>query len=113
MNLVSTPFFSILLNGSPTRILNPSRGIIQGDPLSPFLFILMDGGLNKLFQYQSYRGEIHGINLHEGMDKLTHQKLVDDTMLMGHPSFQEAQAFKKSLIIFSRASALEVNSNKL
>ena len=27
MNPVSTPFFFILLNGSPTRILHPSRGI--------------------------------------------------------------------------------------
>ena len=48
MNLVSTPLFSILLTGSPTRILNPSRGIRKGDPLSPFLFILMEEGISKI-----------------------------------------------------------------
>ena len=46
------------------------------------------------------------------MDPQTHQQFVDDTMLMGHPSVQEAQSFKKSLNLFAKASGLEVNPNK-
>ena len=40
-NLISMAFFSILLNGAPSPLFNPSLGIRQGNPLTPFLFILM------------------------------------------------------------------------
>ena len=46
------------------------------------------------------------------MEKKTHQQFVADTMLMGHPSVQEARAFKSCLVIFAKVSGLEVNPKK-
>ena len=68
MRLVTTPFFNILLNGSLTGVFYPSRGIRQGDPLSPFLFILMAEGLSHLLQTQAGSGELWRLKVHERMD---------------------------------------------
>ena len=85
MGIVSSPFFSILLNGSSTRIFSPSREIRKGDPLSPFLFILAAEGLSRLIKAQAGQGRIRGLSFYKGMEKQTHQQFMDDTMLMGHP----------------------------
>ena len=112
MGLVTTPFFNILLNGSPTNTFQPSRCIRQGDLLSPFLFILMAEGLSRLIAAQAGHGEIRGVKAHEGAPPQTHQQFIDDTMLMGHLSVQEALIFKNSMYLFARASGLMVNPNK-
>jgi len=47
MTLVSMTNFSILVNGASTKPFYPSRVLRQGDPLSPFLFLLMMEGLSR------------------------------------------------------------------
>ena len=61
MSLVTTTNFSILLNGTPSRTFTPSRGLRQGDPLSPFLFVLMMEGLGRVIKVANVEGRIQGI----------------------------------------------------
>ena len=68
MNLVTTLFFSILLNASPTQVFQVTKGIRQGDPLPPFLFILMVECLSRLIKNQFENGEMRVIKIHEGME---------------------------------------------
>eukprot|EP00253_Pinus_taeda_P028911 PITA_28911 len=104
MALVTTPSFYILLNGSPSKTFKPSRGLRQGDPLSPFLFILMMEGLGNAIKYSKEEGRIQGLKLTLNGDALTHQQFVDDTMLQGIPTVKEVQAFKQILNDFSMAA---------
>jgi mannosylglycoprotein endo-beta-mannosidase len=50
LNLTSSTLFSIFINGVASRPFSPTRGIHQGDPLSPFLFIIMVEGLSQFIQ---------------------------------------------------------------
>lgn len=112
MALVTTASCSIPLNGSPSKTFKPSRGLKQGDPLSPFLFILMMEGLGREIRAAKEEGRIQGLRLTQGGDTVTHQQFVDDTMLQGTPTVKEAKAFKQILSEFSRAASTEVSLTK-
>jgi hypothetical protein len=71
LNLVSTTFFSILVNDSPSKTFNVSRGLRQGDPLSPFVYIILAEGLgHSLSRVKSHR-KIKGISLLHGEEALS------------------------------------------
>ena len=64
MNLTSSAFFSILVNGVPSKPFSPTRGIRQGDPLSPFLFVLLAEGLERYIKAYINDGSLKGLPLH-------------------------------------------------
>lgn len=59
---VTSSSFSVLLNGEPTELFGASRGLRQGDPLSPYLFILLAEGLGRIIRAQVASGLIQGWN---------------------------------------------------
>lgn len=112
LNLVSSTFFSIIFTGTLFYTFQASRGIRKGDPLSPFLFILMVEGLGKTLKAIQEDGRIRGLGLHEGETHHTRQKFMDDTMLMGQATVKEARGLKEIMEVFKRESDLEVNEGK-
>eukprot|EP00253_Pinus_taeda_P013100 PITA_13100 len=112
MSLVTSSSFLILVNGSPSEIFTPSRGLRQGEPLSPFLFILMMEGLGRSIKQAKVLGKIKGLQLKENDQAVIHQQFVDDTMLQGIPTVKEASAYKKILNDFALSTLMEVNLSK-
>ena len=70
-NLVSLAFFSILVNGAPSITFQASRGLRQGDPLSPFLFILMAEVLGRALKAKRMDRTVTSLFPHEGMNAQT------------------------------------------
>eukprot|EP00253_Pinus_taeda_P029073 PITA_29073 len=111
MSLITSSHFSILVNGFPSCPFKPSRGIRQGDPLSPFLFVLMAECLGRHIKQALLCHQLKGISIHH-TPASSHQQFVDDTMLYGYPSVQEAYHLKSLLSDFSAASGTQVNCSK-
>ena len=111
-SMISTPNFSILVNGTPTSTFNATRGIRQGDPISPFLFIMAVEGLGRNIKKELREKRIKGIKLWGNNLPITHQQFVDDVMLFGEVSVKEVRNFKRVLEIFMEASGMEINNEK-
>ncbi|CAA7014644.1 unnamed protein product [Microthlaspi erraticum] len=61
MQCISTVSYTYLINGSAQGAVTPSRGIRQGDPLSPYIFILCSEVLSGLCNIAQLEGRLPGI----------------------------------------------------
>ena len=101
---ISTPKISVLINGTPEGFFEISRGIRQGDPLSPSLFILMVESFGRAISDAYQKRRISGISITKNLPNITHQQYADDTILLGKSTVQEALGFKSILQLYMDAS---------
>ncbi|GJX95375.1 RNA-directed DNA polymerase, eukaryota [Tanacetum coccineum] len=93
---------SILVNGSPTDEFSFRRGLRQGDPLSPFLFILVMESLHVAFQRIIARGMFSPLLIGKGeLVSVSHLFYADDVMFLGKWSRENMNALVMMLHIFS------------
>ena len=81
MQCVTTISYSLLLNGEPQGFIHPSRGLRQGDPLSPFLFLFCAEGLNALLCTAASEGDIRGYSICRAGPRISHLFFADDCLL--------------------------------
>ncbi|CAJ2637549.1 unnamed protein product [Trifolium pratense] len=110
---VCTATTSVLVNGSPTDEFPLRRGLIQGDPLSPFLFLLAAEGLNVLMEAMVARNLFTRYSIGgQGSIAMSHLQFADDTLLMRVKSWANVRALRAVLVLFETMSVLKVNFNK-
>ena len=109
---ISTPKKFVLINGMPEGFFEISKGIRQGDPLSPFLFILMVEAFDRAISDAYLKRTIFKKNFTRNLPNTTHQQYADDTILLGKSYFQEALGFKSILQSYMDASGQKVNKDK-
>ena len=81
MECITTATNSVLINGEPHGHITPSRGLRQGDPFSPYLFLLCTEGLHRLINLAMERGELKGVSICRNGPKLTHLLFADDSLV--------------------------------
>src|ERR1044072_1877893 len=105
------PFIQV--NGSPTDEFLPKKGLRQGDPLAPFLFLIIAEVLNGVVKNALLLNKLTGFKI-DGDHTLETAiiQFADDTLFVCEASFQNVVAVKCILRCFELASGLKVNFNK-
>ncbi|GKV49669.1 hypothetical protein SLEP1_g56407 [Rubroshorea leprosula] len=87
---------------SPTEEFQTEKGLHQGDPLAPFLFLVVAAALNELIMKVVDEGIFKGVSVGHGEVEITHLQFVDDTILFG-------EAIKCIVRSFELISGLKAN----
>lgn len=109
---MSTVSYQILINGRPSRSFSPERGLRQGDPLSPYLFVLCVDVLSGLFKEQVNGNKIHGIQVARRAPQIIHLFFADDSLLFARANPTEADCIMETLSKYQAASGQLVNLEK-
>eukprot|EP00253_Pinus_taeda_P010347 PITA_10347 len=111
MGCISNVSFAVLINGAASAFFKSQRGLRQGCPLSPLLFLLVAEGLSRLIHSARRSNKIKGIEVAINL-YISHLLFVDDILIFSNGSHNELKEFKDIFDLFMKANGMLINSGK-
>ncbi|XP_060212018.1 uncharacterized protein LOC132639595 [Lycium barbarum] len=110
--LISSNWYSVLVNGQQCGFFQSSKGVKQGDPLSPTLFILTADVLSRNLNALSSIPQFKGYGMPKWSPKVNHLSYADDMII-----FSSADVFSLHLIMevlkkYEKTSGQKINRDK-
>jgi hypothetical protein len=112
MECITTVSYSVLIDGEPKGYIRPSRGIRQGDPLSPYLFLLYAERLTALIRQAERMGNITGVSISRGGPRVSHLLFADDSLLFCQASIAASEKLMEILSTYEDSSGQKLNKEK-
>ncbi|RVX23043.1 LINE-1 retrotransposable element ORF2 protein [Vitis vinifera] len=109
---LSSVSFAVLVNGNAKRWVKASRGLRQGDPLSPFLFTIVADVLSRMLLKAKERNVLEGFKVGRNRTRVSHLQFVDDTIFFSSSREEDMMTLKNVLLVFGHISGLKVNLDK-
>jgi len=111
MCCLTTVSFAILINGSASPFFHAERGLRQGCPMSPLLFLLVAEGLSRAIEEAKAHGEFQGSAITPNL-RVTHLLFVDEVLVFCNKQRRDAEKLKSILELFERATRMQINGRK-
>ncbi|CAL8993088.1 unnamed protein product [Prunus brigantina] len=112
MGCVSTVSYSLLIQGRPFGHIIPSRGLRQGDPISPYLFLIVAEAFSALLQQAERDSRVQGVSIAPSAPSINHLFFADDSLLFCNAGINEALELKRIFGVYEAASGQKVNLGK-
>ena len=112
MHCITTVTYFVLVNGVAYGSIIPTRGLRQGDPLSPYLFLLCADGFSALINEAARNKMLNGVSICRGRPMVTQLFFADDSLLFCKASRQESQKLLEILELYEAASRQKINVDK-
>jgi hypothetical protein len=112
MECVTTVNYSAHFNNMLLNSFKPSCGLRQGDPLSPYLFLLVADGLSRILQHEVISGALHELKICRHTPSISHLLFADDTLFFLEVSEQQAGVVHRALKRYERCTGQLINSSK-
>ena len=108
--VLSTSSTRILVNGVPGDVIYHHRGLRQGDPISPMLFILIMDVLNSLIRFAIQQQLLQPLAVQQVAHRASFY--ADDAVIFLRPTSNDLRVMKFLLDLFGQASGLHTNLSK-
>jgi hypothetical protein len=112
MKCVESVTFSVRVNGHFSETFKPSRGIRQGDPISPYLFLLCAEGLSSMLKHTGPQFLAKGVRVGVHAPWISHLLFADDCLLFTQASQRGGQRLMEILQAYQQGSSQMVNTAK-
>ncbi|CAM8965988.1 unnamed protein product [Rhodiola kirilowii] len=109
MSCVRSVTYRIRVNGVVSENFSPERGIRQGDPLSPYLFVLCMEWLARRLERALQLGDIQGIQVSRSAPPVSHLMFADDCILFVKADVDNIMRLKSILKEFEEISGQRIN----
>lgn len=112
MACVSTISYSLLINGKPQEVFLSKKGLRQGYPLSPYLFLLCAKAFSSMIRKVELSGQLHGINVCPRVPRISHLFFAYNSIVFGRANQREIQVVGDILKAYELASGQKINLDK-
>lgn len=112
MRCVTSTSFSFIINGRPHGCVQRSRGLCQGDPISPYLFIIVADALSVMVSKAVQDKHLHRIKASRSGPAISHLFFADDSLLISRATQNECLKIVEILNSYEEASGQKVNFEK-